>query len=423
MLSVVNRKSTRLRRVSSRVGTLANATVLAACAIGCAGGAQPNDKPMGALPSAVTSAEPLWIPFTMRAGRAVDADPREGRLRELRQVTFDGKSRPGAWHPSSTRIVVERTADNGLCRLEEIDLATGATRALTPSDRSATGAAFRGPDELVFSLSRAGDACPASGLGGLTGPAAELYPGEIVSVRTGAGAPSAPAAVAQGQLLGIQPSVARDGQVIYTSADGGDVELYSLSRDGTSRTRITREPGFDGGAELSMDGSRLAWHRRVTAPRGTLPPPPAPMALPSPKRPAGAPRPALPLDIPSVGAVVMMASSNGGHARVAVEHGRLSVLPSFLPDSRHLLFSSDFDGLETRGGLPPMTSFDVYLVDLDGPVTASGKPRIERITYKPGYDGEAHVSPDGRLVVFASDRGAAEPGATDVFVARWVDID
>jgi Tol biopolymer transport system component len=46
---------------------------------------------------------------------------------------------------------------------------------------------------------------------------------------------------------------------------------------------------------------------------------------------------------------------------------------------------------------------------------------LERITTAPGFDGFPMFSPDGKRLVFASNRGGKVQGETDIFVADWVD--
>ena len=46
---------------------------------------------------------------------------------------------------------------------------------------------------------------------------------------------------------------------------------------------------------------------------------------------------------------------------------------------------------------------------------------LQRITTAPGFDGFPMFSPDGRRLVFASNRGGTVQGETDIFVADWVD--
>jgi hypothetical protein len=44
-----------------------------------------------------------------------------------------------------------------------------------------------------------------------------------------------------------------------------------------------------------------------------------------------------------------------------------------------------------------------------------------RITYAGGFDGFPVFSPDGRFLVWGSNRNPAHEGNTNVFIAEWVD--
>ena len=43
------------------------------------------------------------------------------------------------------------------------------------------------------------------------------------------------------------------------------------------------------------------------------------------------------------------------------------------------------------------------------------------MTLSPGFDGFPHFSPDGRFVVWASNRANPKGRETNLFIARWVD--
>jgi Tol biopolymer transport system component len=97
-------------------------------------------------------------------------------------------------------------------------------------------------------------------------------------------------------------------------------------------------------------------------------------------------------------------------------NGKANFAPYFLPDSRRIIFASNMDASPAARGAP---NFELYVVDPDGPVTATGMPALERITYYDGFDGFPMFSPDGEHLIFASNRYGGKPGETNLFVARW----
>ncbi len=78
----------------------------------------------------------------------------------------------------------------------------------------------------------------------------------------------------------------------------------------------------------------------------------------------------------------------------------------FFPDGHRVLFASSHHvSLEcppqpdhSKGYVWPLYPYDIFA----GPVDGSGP--LDRLTDRPGYDAEATVSPDGKRVVFTSDR-------------------
>jgi Tol biopolymer transport system component len=367
--------------------------VVVAC--GCAGSAPTYDEPMGVLPSAVTSAEALFVPFVFLAGKSRARDEREVRLDELRQLTFDGKSASPTWHPDGRAIVFTSLDERGCGRLKRLDLRTGALSDVLPAAPSSVGCAADpvvvapkgdGHPSVIFAFAPGDTPCgaPARPIDDTAKGASRSKDCDLLLLLLDG--TSSPRPVTQSPRYDGNPDAARDGRLAFTSERDGDPELYVTSQG--SLRRLTRTRGYDGGARFSPDGSKLVW----TAPRtGDAYDPP--------------------------GAQLVIAGAEGQHPRPLAAVGESGHAASFLADSRRLLFASDDDAPpgDTSG-----KHLDLYLVDPDGPATQSGGPRVERVTYHEGYDGQARLSPDGRWLAFVSSRGSG-PDAMDLFVARFRD--
>ena len=101
---------------------------------------------------------------------------------------------------------------------------------------------------------------------------------------------------------------------------------------------------------------------------------------------------------------------------LALETGKLTLVSSgrgactcayFRPDGKKILFASTHLHADTPKADPPQESgeyrwrfdphMDIFEADLDG-------SNLKRLTTTPGYDAEATYSPDGRRIVFTSQR-------------------
>jgi TolB protein len=370
----------------------------------CSTPAPKKPEPLGAIPSAVTTAQPEWLPWSVRAGKPVALDPRERHLAEVRQITFgDGENAEAYWSSDGHQIIWQSTRGSAACdQMWVMDLGSGAARQISTGGGRATCGYFFYPhgDRVLYSSTlAAGPACPPKP-DRSEGYVWALDPFQIYSANLDSGDRRL---LLGGPGYNAETTVAPDGsRLVFTSTRDGDLELYTARLDGSDVRRITRTPGYDGGAFFSPDSSRLVWRAG---------------------RPTGAE-----LDeyrallgrglVKPTTLEIVVAGAEGQNAHAVTRNGKANFAPSYLPDSRRVIFASNIDALPSQGRAP---NFDLYVVDPDAPVTIEGVPPIERVTYYEGFDGFPMFSPNGELLVFASNRFGSKPGETNVFVARWLE--
>ncbi len=192
-----------------------------------------------------------------------------------------------------------------------------------------------------------------------------------------------------------EATISPDGKtIVWTSVRDGDLDLYAMNLDGTKTRRLTDEIGYDGGAFFSPDSKRIVY-------RAAHPTDPKELASYKELLAQGLVEPGQ-LEI-----FVMNADGSGKRQVTANEASNFS--PFFHPDGRRIIFSSN---VETRGdgGRP---SFHLYLVGDDG-------TELERLTFKGHFNSFPMFSPDGKRLVWVSDRNAKQPGEFNVFLADWI---
>ena len=106
-------------------------------------------------------------------------------------------------------------------------------------------------------------------------------------------------------------------------------------------------------------------------------------------------------------------NSDGTGKRRLTDNGAVNWAPSFHPDGKRLIFSSNKDDwreeLKRHGH-----NFELYMIGIDG-------EGLTRLTFNDTFDSFPMFSPDGKMVSFGSNRTPERPRQTDVFIVDWVE--
>ena len=320
-------------------------------------------------------------------------EPGEGRLANIRQLTFGGNNAEAYFSGSGTRIIFQRQeqVDAG-CDQQFVMNADGSEmrRVSNGLGRTTCGYFYDDDRRILYSSTFAHDpACPPrpDQRFGYVWPLSHL---EIYTARAD-GTDLRP--LTRNGAYNAEATVSPDGKtIIFTSTRDGDLELYTMAIDGSNVRRITNRVGYDGGAFFSRDGTRIVW--RAGYP-GTAADTADYLRLLGQRlvRPARV--------------ELWVANADGSDARQITRLGGANFAPFFHPDGKRIIFSSNYE--EPRSG-----RFDLYLVNADG-------TGLERVTTHPDFDSFPMWSPDGRKLVWVSNRNGRNPNETNIFVADWVD--
>ncbi|CAJ0963238.1 unnamed protein product, partial [Mesorhabditis belari] len=191
--------------------------------------------------------------------------------------------------------------------------------------------------------------------------------------------------------------VSPDGKLIaFTSLRSGDLELWIMNSDGTNLRQITNVTGYDGGSFFSPDGKRLIFR---------------------------ASRPKTPQEIDtyekllSYGLVaptkmeLFVVDIDGKNLRQITNLGGASWAPYYLNDNKRVIFSTDFNSLNSTIGFG---AFDLFLINDDG-------TGLERVTYDVGmFDAFPMMNYGGTKLVWGSSRNGSST-ELNLFLADWYD--
>jgi Tol biopolymer transport system component len=102
---------------------------------------------------------------------------------------------------------------------------------------------------------------------------------------------------------------------------------------------------------------------------------------------------------------LFVSDADGGHRTQITNNNCANFAPTFTPDGKHIVFSSNMHKCDGR-------DFELYSIGVDG----SGLTQITRFG---GFTSFPEFSPDGKRLVFSSSLNAASRFEFNIFVADW----
>ncbi len=352
---------------------------------------------------------PFVFPETRHDISTAPAQSAERHLANIRQLTFGRQNAEAYFSFSGAKLIFQSTnnwmansfagsqsagvPDLGCYQMYTMDLENGAIRLVsTGAGVTTCGYFFPGDRRVLFSSTHLkGPNCPPKvKREGRYRWALDDY--DIFSVRV------------DGQEMhrltstagyDAEATIAPDGKtIVFTSVRDGDLDIYAMNLDGTHVRRLTNEPGYDGGPFFSPDSRRIVY-------RASHPTDPAELE---------AYQALLKQNIvePSHLEIFVM-NADGSGKRPVTHNGASNFAPFFHPDGRRIIYASNEQYRQPNS--PP--SFHLYLINDDG-------TSVERITSSGHFNSFPMFSPDGKKLVWVSDRNASGPGQFNIFIADWV---
>ncbi|MCG8068741.1 MAG: hypothetical protein AB2747_18240 [Candidatus Thiodiazotropha taylori] len=321
-------------------------------------------------------------------------------MANLTQLTFEGDNGEAYFSFDGKQLIYQSNRGGFECdKIWTMDIDGSNKTMVSPGHGAHTCAFFQpGEQQIVFaSTSHLQGSCPKKpDLPSHIRYAWPLHPYDIYRANADG---SGLTALTDNPKYDAEPIVSADGKwIVFGSQREGDFDIYRMDVDGSNVQRLTDTEGYDGGPWFSPDSTKIvwrAWHPTSAAEKAQWQENMKQDYVQS-----------TPLDI-------WVMNADGTNKIRLTDNGATNWAPSWHPDGKRIVFSSNMDDwrddYKTYGH-----NFELYLINSDG----SG---LERITYNKIFDSFPMFSPNGKKIVFGSNRNPDKPRATDIFIADWTE--
>ena len=314
----------------------------------------------------------------------------ETHFRSLKQITFGGENAEAYFSHDGKWLTLQSTRDGRTCDQQYVMRVdgSGVKRISDGRGKTTCGWFFPGDERLFFASTSAHDStCPVK-----PDPSkGYVWPLDRYDIYTVNRDGSDLKRITHYDVYTAEGVLSPDGKrIVFTSLKDGDLEIYTMNTDGSDVRRLTNTPGYDGGAWWSPDGKQIVYRANH----------------PSDSTELKAYRDLLAQHLVRPAKVeLFLMNADGSNQRQITNLGGANFGPSWTPDGKRIIFSSNYKN-------PHSGNFDLYLVNPDG-------SNLEQITFDQSFDGFPMFSPDGKKLIWASNRNDDKAGETNLFVAEW----
>jgi TolB protein len=365
-------------------------------AAGCAspGEQQETNTTLAAVNRDSIPMEPCPIPGGLPANHLI----RDGEVhfKNLWRLSDGGENAEAYWNPAGDQLVYQRRWDDVDCDRIFVTESNGELQRQVSDGRGACTCSYFLPDgkQVIYgSTGAAHETCPpkpdmSMGYTWAIYGEYDIYAQDLETGKT--------RTLVGGDGYDAEATVSPMGdRIVFTSTRSGDIELWTCDLNGQDLQQVTDEIGYDGGAFFSHSGEWLVFrttmfnesdlqneheHYKELLARNLI-------------RPHSM--------------EIMVIRPDGSERTQVTDLGKANWAPYFFPNDERILFCTNHHSPD-----PTQLNFDLFAIDLDG-------TNLERITFEDSFDSFPMFSPDGRFLVFSSNRDGSKKGDTNLFIAEW----
>ena len=350
---------------------------------------------------------PLVIALTLAAlvptfsslAQSTPAASESDFLSRVRRVTYEGRrAGEGYFSSDGSRMVLqsEREAGNPFYQIYVMDMTTGDSELVSPGMGKTTCAFIRpGTGEIEFASTHhdpmteqyAAEEYAARESGNERryawdyDPEMEIYVthpngGDLTRLTNSRGYDAEGSYSPDGEWIvfasnrnAYNRDLSEEHKRLLEMDPSYFIDLFIMRADGSELRQLTDVPGYDGGPFFFPDGSRIIWRR---------------------------------FDESGLLADVWSMKPDGSDQRQLTDFGSMSWAPYVHPSGEYVLFASNKLGF---------TNFEIFMVDVEG----TKEP--VRITFTDRFDGLPVPTPDGRQLLWTSQRHG--DGGGQLYMADW----